>query len=127
MRLIDGKNNASKVYYWSSFGYARNVFAGEPTMEFHPKKEASWPSVLCLVVCLSWSYGSIFVSKADLPKNFFVSTGYQMLTAGVLVLLSISFGLQEALGLHPLHWSLNAQLSMIGLILIWRNSCIYLL
>ncbi|MFD0991826.1 EamA family transporter [Tenacibaculum geojense] len=35
---------------------------------------------------LSWSYGSVFVSKADVPKNFFVSTGYQMTMASILLI-----------------------------------------
>ena len=41
---------------------------------------------MMLTCVLSWSYGSVFVSKADLPKNFFVSTGYQMTIASVLQL-----------------------------------------
>jgi drug/metabolite transporter (DMT)-like permease len=62
----------------------------------------------------SWSYGSVFVAKADLPKNYFVSTGYQMLIAGcILLCTSISFGEQWT---SPLHWSPDVQLSMLGLI-----------
>ena len=37
---------------------------------------------------LSWSYGSIFVSKAELPKNFFISAGYQMLFGGLILLVA---------------------------------------
>ena len=37
--------------------------------------------MLMVFICMiSWSYGSIFVSKANLPSNFFINTGYQMLT-----------------------------------------------
>lgn len=43
---------------------------------------------------LCWGYGSIFVSKADLPKGSFVNTGYQMLFGG-LMLIIISFIIQE--------------------------------
>ncbi|WP_439129292.1 EamA family transporter, partial [Polaribacter sp.] len=35
--------------------------------------------VVMLGCVLGWSYGSVFVSKAILPKNFLVSTGFQMI------------------------------------------------
>ncbi|MFS4468288.1 EamA family transporter [Maribacter sp. 2210JD10-5] len=37
---------------------------------------------------LSWGYGSLFVGKADLPPNYFVNTGYQMLTASFMLILT---------------------------------------
>ena len=41
---------------------------------------------------LAWSYASIFVKKADLPKNYFVSTGYQMFSGGIiLAVMSLAF------------------------------------
>lgn len=72
--------------------------------------------ILMLFSCvLSWSYASIFVSKADLPDSFFVSTGYQMLAAGaMLAIMSVVLG--EA-WLTPLSWSVKAQGSMVLLIL----------
>jgi drug/metabolite transporter (DMT)-like permease len=64
---------------------------------------------------LCWSYASIFVSKADLPNNFFVSTGYQMLFAGaMLIVASLLIG---ETWLSPINWSSKAQGSMILLIL----------
>lgn len=71
--------------------------------------------IIMLFSCvLSWSYASIFVSKADLPKSFFVSTGYQMIAAGtMLVTLSLVFG---ETWLAPITWSPKAQGSMILLI-----------
>lgn len=42
---------------------------------------------------LAWAYGSLFVGRAELPPNYFVNTGYQMLTGGVLLGgLSLLFG-----------------------------------
>lgn len=42
---------------------------------------------------LAWAYGSIFVGKAELPPNYFVNTGYQMITGGVLLwIMSLAFG-----------------------------------
>ena len=47
--------------------------------------------IFSCVVC--WSFASIFNSKAALPKNFLVSSFYQMSSAGVLLLLcSLCFG-----------------------------------
>lgn len=41
---------------------------------------------------LAWGYGSLFVGKADLPSNYFVNTGYQMITGGVILcIMSVVF------------------------------------
>jgi len=67
---------------------------------------------MCL---LSWSYGSLFVAKADLPLNYFVNTGYQMLTAGILLMIASNlFGETWS---YPTAWSSPTQISMILLIL----------
>jgi drug/metabolite transporter (DMT)-like permease len=64
---------------------------------------------------LSWSYGSLFVAKADLPLNYFVNTGYQMLTAGILLMIASNlFGETWS---YPTEWSSPTQISMILLIL----------
>ncbi|BFP43252.1 drug/metabolite exporter YedA [Flavobacteriaceae bacterium GF1] len=64
---------------------------------------------------LSWAYGSLFVAKADLPKNYFVNTGYQMLTGGVLLFI-ISFAFSEPWS-SPTIWSNEVQWSMVLLII----------
>ncbi len=67
---------------------------------------------MCLI---SWAYGSLFVGRANLPTNYFVNTGYQMFTAGILLLLaSVLFGETWS---SPLEWSDRTQLSMLLLIL----------
>ena len=43
--------------------------------------------IMIFICMLSWAYCSLFVSKADLPSNFFVNTGYQMLFGGSLLLI----------------------------------------
>jgi len=64
---------------------------------------------------LSWAYGSLFVAKADLPNNYFVNTGYQMLTGGIMLfLLSLAFG--EAWS-APNDWSADVQWSMLLLVI----------
>lgn len=76
----------------------------------------SFTGIIMILACvLSWSYASIFVSKADLPSSFFVSTGYQMLSAGTILLTS-SYFIGET-WLSPLEWSTSAQWSMVLLIL----------
>ena len=71
--------------------------------------------ILMILACvLSWSYASIFVSRANLPNSFFVSTAYQMLSAGI-ILLSVSFIINEP-WLSPLNWSGSAKWSMVLLI-----------
>src|SRR5680860_843881 len=67
---------------------------------------------MCL---LSWSYGSLFVAKANLPLNYFVNTGYQMFTAGILLMIASNlFGETWS---YPTEWSSPTQFSMILLIL----------
>lgn len=79
-------------------------------------KENSFIGMLMIFTCvLSWSYASVFVSKNEFPVNHLVSSGYQMITAGFLLLLS-SFVLGEP-WLAPQQWSSTSQTSMILLIL----------
>ncbi len=63
---------------------------------------------------LSWGYGSLFVGKADLPRNYFVNTGYQMVSGGImLVISSFLFGEEWS---SPTTWSSPVQYSVILLI-----------
>ena len=72
--------------------------------------------IFMVITCVfSWSYGSIFVSKANLPENFFVSTGYQMLSASViLAFCSFCFG---EIWISPLKWNKPVQWSLLFLII----------
>lgn len=64
---------------------------------------------------LIWSLASIFVSKANLPSNFFVNSGYQMIIGGLLMLLfSLALGEEWS---TPQTWSSAAQFSLIVLII----------
>lgn len=64
---------------------------------------------------LCWGYGSLFVKKADLPSNYFVNTGYQMLNAGIMLgIMSLAFNEPWSL---PQNWASNTQWSMVLLIL----------
>lgn len=71
--------------------------------------------LMIFAAMLSWAYGSLFVARADLPKNYFVSTGYQMITGGILLfVLSLFFGESWSL---PTSWSNEVQWSMLLLVL----------
>jgi drug/metabolite transporter (DMT)-like permease len=69
---------------------------------------------MILTCVLSWSYGSVFVAKANLPKSFMVTTGYQMLIAGFILFL-MSLASNEPWS-SPLQWSSKVQLAMFLLI-----------
>ena len=79
-------------------------------------QENSLLGMIMIFFCLmSWAYGSIFVSKADLPTNYFVNTAYQMFSAGILLAIaSLAFGEEWS---SPVSWSFPTQISLILLIL----------
>lgn len=113
MRLLQGK----RVKTMSLMGVALGV-SGIILLVSQQQivaKEGSLVGMIMIFACmLSWAYGSLFVGKADLPKNFFVNTGYQMFTAGItLALMSLSFGEQW---IAPSRWGQSVQLSMVLLI-----------
>lgn len=72
-------------------------------------------ALMMLSCVLSWSYGSVFVSKANLSKSYLVSTAYQMVIAGVLLSI-ISFLLDEN-WLTPKYWSTDVFYSILVLII----------
>jgi len=79
-------------------------------------QEGSIIGIIMIFACmLSWAYGSLFVAKADLPSNYFVNTGYQMLTGGMM--LAIASFLFGETWTNPIKWSEKVQLSMIILII----------
>ncbi|MGJ8592975.1 MAG: EamA family transporter [Aquaticitalea sp.] len=79
-------------------------------------KEGSVLGMIMIFACMvSWGYGSLFVGKADLPSNFFINTGYQMLTGGMMLLmLSLVFGEKWS---FPNEWKTDVQWSMALLII----------
>lgn len=113
LRLIDRKPFQKK----SIIGVVLGIFGMYLLVsqkELITSEETLLGIFMMLTCVLSWSYGSVFVSKADLPKNFMVSTGYQMLIAGfILSLASLSFNEEW---ISPLLWSKEVQLSMALLV-----------
>lgn len=78
-------------------------------------QENSILGMLMIFACmLSWGYGSLFVGKADLPRNYLVNTGYQMLTGGIMLLISSLLFAEK--WTSPIEWSSSVQYSMLLLI-----------
>lgn len=113
MRLIDRKPMQKKSIIGISFGILGMYLL--VSQQSITTSEGSLLGIFMILTCiLSWSYGSVFVAKADLSKNFFVTTGYQMLISGCILLL-MSFIFKEQVT-SPLDWPEKVQLSMVMLI-----------
>jgi drug/metabolite transporter (DMT)-like permease len=115
LRFIDRKPMQKKSIIGVFFG-----FIGMYLLISQQKlitSDKTFLGILVMLGCiLGWSYGSVFVSKADLPKNFFIGTGIQMVFAGI-VLAIVSALFQETWS-SPLTWSSNVQLSMLLLVFL---------
>ena len=114
MRLIDRKPMKRKSIIGISLGmFGMYLLVSQQELT---TSENSLLGIFMMLTCvLSWSYGSVFVSKAQLPKSFMVSTGFQMLIAGaVLCFGSLSF--QEE-WISPFDWSTKVLGSLSFLII----------
>lgn len=65
---------------------------------------------LCLI---AWGYGSMFVSKADMPASSFENSAYQMIIGGFSMIL-VSF----LLGEPRTHWSTLSELTIYSMIFL---------
>lgn len=114
MRIFEGK----KIQTMSIIGVILGIigiYLLVNQKEFISQENTLIGMLMIFSCMLSWGYGSIFVSKADFPPNFFINTGYQMLTGGIMLLMcSIGFG---ETWVSPVHWSPQVSISMILLIL----------
>lgn len=75
----------------------------------------SWIGIAMIITCvISWSSGSVFTAQANMHKNFFINTGYQMLAAGVMLFVASLCFNEEWVA--PSAWSNRAIVSLICLI-----------
>jgi len=83
------------------------------------QQENSWLGILMIFsAMLAWAYGSLFVGRADFPKNYFVNTGYQMLCGGIMLMIfSFMFGEKWIL---PDQWATETLWAM-GLLVIFGS------
>jgi drug/metabolite transporter (DMT)-like permease len=114
MWLIQGK----KIQPMSLVGVALGVFGMYLLINQNAvmqQENATAGILMIFSALLAWGYGSLFVGKADLPPNYFVNTGYQMLTGGaILCLMSLAFG-EHWLPLRS--WQTDTSWAMVLLIL----------
>ncbi|WP_298535395.1 EamA family transporter [uncultured Algibacter sp.] len=114
MRILQGKKISLMSYIGVILGFI-GIFLLVSQKEVI-SQEGQVIGMLTIFLCMiSWAYASIFVGKADLPKNHFVNTAYQMFT-GSIMLAIISLCLNESWSL-PSSWTKDVQWSMLGLIL----------
>lgn len=71
--------------------------------------------IMIFIALLSWAYGSLFVSSADLPSNYLVNTGYQMVIGGIIMLI-VSLVIGEE-WMSPENWTSPTIYSMILLVI----------
>ncbi|PCI04812.1 MAG: EamA family transporter [Flavobacteriaceae bacterium] len=114
MRVLEGK----KIQAMSVIGVVLGIIGiyllvGQK--ELISSRESVIGMVMIFTCLISWSYGSLLAAKADLPKSYFVNTGYQMFFGGLMLsIASIGFGEEWSL---PTTWSKDVQISMILLII----------
>ncbi|NJX15086.1 EamA family transporter [Tamlana crocina] len=113
MRILQGKKIATMAYIGVVLGFIGIYLLVSQKQII--SQEGQIIGMLMIFTCmLSWAYGSLFVSKANLPSNYFVNTGYQMLAGGtMLALASLCFGETWSL---PNTWSSDVQWAMVLLI-----------
>ncbi len=113
MRLIDHKKMRPKSLIGVGLGIL-GMYLLVSQKELVTNEETLLGIFMIFTCVLSWSYGSVYVAKADVPKNYFVSTGYQMGIASIMLACgSLTLGEDWA---SPLVWSLKVQLAMLALI-----------
>jgi len=79
------------------------------------QENSFWGIVLIFLAMLAWGYGSLFVQGADFPRNYFVSTGYQMLTGGIMLgVMSLAFGEPWS---NPVEWQAQTHWAMVLLVI----------
>lgn len=114
MRVLYGKRIALMSYIGVILGFI-GIFLLVSQKQIISKEGQILGMILIFACMLSWAYASIFVGKADLPKNSFVNTGYQMLTGGIMLGI-VSLVLNETWSL-PSTWNSDVKWSMLALIL----------
>lgn len=114
MRVLEGKKIKAMSVVGVVLGMV-GIFLLVSQKQFMNQEGTLLGMVMIFVCIISWAYGSLFVVKADLPPNFFVNTGYQMLSAGItLLVVSLLLGDEWT---YPTQWSGKVQFSMIALVL----------
>ncbi|KAB8153457.1 EamA family transporter [Kordia sp. TARA_039_SRF] len=114
MRLIDKKRMRQKSIIGVVFGIV-GMYLLVSQRELVTDEDTLLGILIIFSCVIGWSYASVFVSKADLPKNHLISTGYQMgIACFMLAIISLVIGEEWT---SPLAWSTDVQWSMALLII----------
>ena len=83
-----------------------------------PNMKFEFVGIIALVIAtISWSVGSLYSSKADLPTNVLISTGMMLFVGGIfLIVLSIAIG--ELQNFHVSAISMPSMTSLLYLITV---------
>jgi drug/metabolite transporter (DMT)-like permease len=83
-----------------------------------PNMKFEFVGIIALVIAaISWSAGSLYSSKADLPTNVLISTGMMLFVGGIfLIVLSIAIG--ELQNFHVSAISMPSMTSLLYLITV---------
>ncbi|MFH4969099.1 EamA family transporter [Gaetbulibacter sp. M240] len=113
MRILQGKKISAMSYVGVVLGFI-GIYLLVSQKQIISQENQLLGIAMIFVCMISWSYGSLFVGKANLPSNYFVNTGYQMLFGGLmLVIASLAFGEPWT---SPVYWSTDVIWSIIILI-----------
>lgn len=114
MRILQGKKISTMSYIGVALGFV-GIYLLVSQKELVSQEGQIVGMIMIFVCMISWAYASLFVGKANLPSNFFVNTGYQMLTGGIMLAI-VSLCLGET-WTNPTTWTTNVQWSMLALII----------
>ena len=114
MRVLEGKKIKPMSVVGVIFGII-GIYLLVSQKQIIAKENSILGMIMIFACMLSWGYGSLFVAKADLPSNYFVNTGYQMFTGGIiLALMSVGFNEQW---ISPVNWSFDVKVVMVLLVI----------
>lgn len=113
MRLMDNKKMKPKSLIGVGLGLV-GMYLLVSQQDLIANEGALLGIFMIFTCVLGWSYASVFVSKADMPKNYFVATGYQMAIGSIMLLCASLLTNEE--WISPLEWSTNVKTAMFLLI-----------
>jgi len=73
MRILQGKKISAMSYIGVALGFI-GIFLLVSQKQIISKDGQILGMIMIFICMLSWAYASLFVGKADLPKNYFVNT-----------------------------------------------------
>lgn len=114
MRVLEGKKIQPMSFVGVAIGIL-GIFLLVSQNQIIGDENTLLGMAIIFMCMLSWAFASLFVAKADLPSNYFVNTGFQMFTAGIILLIgSLVIGEEWSL---PTQWDSAVQYSLLFLIL----------